>query len=110
MAASLSLSTTHSGVGSVGLPIPRSMMSIPATRFSYFILLMRPNRYGGRRKIREETSILKGCWLITVVLANALMICQSWRHFTSRFSKTVGWRQSEERGVQDRAHHIATKR
>ena len=36
--------TTHSGVGSVGLPMPRSMMSMPATRLSYFILLMRPNR------------------------------------------------------------------
>ena len=34
--------TTDSGVGSVGFPIPRSMMSIPATRFSYLVLLIRP--------------------------------------------------------------------
>src|SRR3954466_9303688 len=40
--------------------MPRSMMSIPATRLSYFILLMRPNRYGGNRAMRAETSILNG--------------------------------------------------
>src|SRR3954467_3628177 len=57
---------TESGVGSVGLPIPRSMISTPATRFSYFILLMRPKRYGGRRWMRCEGSILKLESLITV--------------------------------------------
>src|SRR5688572_7950637 len=39
------------------------MMSTPATRFSYFSLLMRANRYGGRREMRVETSILNG-WLL----------------------------------------------
>ncbi len=46
------------GVGSVGLPMPRSMMSMPATRFSYLVLLIRPNRYGGSRAIRDDGSIL----------------------------------------------------
>src|SRR5438552_2905606 len=64
-AASWSFFTTHSSVGSVVLPIPRSMMSTPATRFSYFILLMRPNKYGGKRWMRGDTSILKHCfWLM----------------------------------------------
>ena len=35
-------------------------MSTPATRFSYFILLMRPKRYGGNREMLGETSILNG--------------------------------------------------
>src|SRR3954471_10497907 len=57
-AASASLSTTTFGVGSVGLPMPRSMMSTPATRLSYFILLMRAKRYGGRREMGDDGSIL----------------------------------------------------
>src|SRR4030095_15906862 len=72
MAASFNLSTTQAGVGSVGLPIPRSMMSTPATRFSYFILLIRPNRYGGRRWMRWETSMLK---LGSLIAGNLLDWC-----------------------------------
>ena len=37
------------------MPIPRSMMSRPATRFSYLALLIRPNRYGGSRSSRGAT-------------------------------------------------------
>jgi hypothetical protein len=39
-------------------------MSIPATRLSYFILLMRPNKYGGKRAMRADTSIVNGLSLM----------------------------------------------
>jgi hypothetical protein len=42
-------------------------MSTPATRLSYFILLMRPKRYGGRREMRGETSILNGAGVLMVL-------------------------------------------
>ena len=43
-AASQSLSMTHCSGGSVGLPIPRSMTSIPSRRFRYFRSLILPKR------------------------------------------------------------------
>ena len=43
---------THSSGGSVGLPIPRSITSIPSRRLRYFSSLIRPKRYGGRLRTR----------------------------------------------------------
>ena len=47
---------THSSGGSVGLPIPRSITSIPARRLRYFSSLILPKRYGGRLRTRGATS------------------------------------------------------
>src|SRR5258708_27333210 len=46
--------------GSVGFPMPRSITSTPATRFSYFTLLILAKRYGGSRWSRSATGIEKG--------------------------------------------------
>src|SRR5262245_65972503 len=53
--------TTGSGT-SVGLPMPRSMMSTPSRRFRYLRSLILPNRYGGRRRTRSATLIWNGVW------------------------------------------------
>src|SRR5262249_29050469 len=45
---------------SVGLPMPRSMTSMPARRLAYFRALILPNKYGGRRLTRSATLTWKG--------------------------------------------------
>src|SRR4051794_3533845 len=45
--------------GSVGLPIPRSITSMPARRFLYLSSLILPKRYGGRFRTRAATSMPK---------------------------------------------------
>src|SRR5579885_1286833 len=45
---------------SVGLPMPRSMTSMPARRFWYLRALILPKRYGGSRLTRSATSMRKG--------------------------------------------------
>src|SRR5207237_6924102 len=60
-AASHSLAMTWLSGTSVGLPMPRSMTSMPARRLAYFRALILPNRYGGRRLTRSATSTRKGC-------------------------------------------------
>src|SRR5712691_5245262 len=46
--------------GSVGLPMPKSMTSMPSTRFLCFSLLILPKRYGGSRFTRSATGMVKG--------------------------------------------------
>src|SRR4051812_30160099 len=44
----------------MGLPMPRSITSAPARRLSAFNALSHANRYGGKRRSRVDTSMVKG--------------------------------------------------
>src|SRR3954447_10360572 len=50
---------TQGSGGSVGLPMPRSITSIPARRLRSFSSLILPNKYGGRARTRGATSNCK---------------------------------------------------
>ena len=65
-AVSQSFSTTSAGEGSEGLPMPRSITSTSCWRLASSMALSRPNRYGGRRRIRADTSIFQSS--VTLVI------------------------------------------